>query len=129
MWKDWAHPACRFGGRGGRPDHGIRSRGCGFGELSHLAPRAYVFTPFWNETADPALRKALETVLITPDADVTSVMQKAARKPRRRWDKNYPNERHAGARHRPVPGTCDLGAVIWQPLPGRQCPTAGREAG
>jgi hypothetical protein len=47
-------------------------------ELNYLAPRAYVFTPYWNETADPALRKALETVLIDPAADVATVMQQAA---------------------------------------------------
>ena len=47
-------------------------------ELNYLAPRAYVFTPFWNETADPALRKALETVLIDPEAEVATVMQQAA---------------------------------------------------
>jgi multiple sugar transport system substrate-binding protein len=47
-------------------------------ELDHLVPRAYVFTPFWGETADPALRKALETVLIDPDADVAETMRTAA---------------------------------------------------
>ena len=52
--------------------------GVWIGELDHLAPRAYVFTPFWGETADPALRKALETVLIDPEADVTEVMEQAA---------------------------------------------------
>jgi ABC-type glycerol-3-phosphate transport system substrate-binding protein len=47
-------------------------------ELGKLKPRAYTFTPFWNETADPALRKALETILLDPQADVTAVMQQAA---------------------------------------------------
>ena len=47
-------------------------------ELNHLAPRAYTFTPFWGETADPALRTALETVIIDPEADVAAVMQQAA---------------------------------------------------
>jgi multiple sugar transport system substrate-binding protein len=47
-------------------------------ELDHLVPRAYVFTPFWGQTADPALRKALETVLIDPDADVAETMETAA---------------------------------------------------
>ncbi len=32
-------------------------------ELNYLVPRAYTFTPYWNETADPALNKALQTVL------------------------------------------------------------------
>jgi hypothetical protein len=52
--------------------------GVWIGELDHLVPRAYVFTPFWGETADPALRRALETVLIDPDAEVTEVMRQAA---------------------------------------------------
>jgi multiple sugar transport system substrate-binding protein len=46
--------------------------------LDYLAPRAYVSTDFWGETGDPALRKALETVLIDPTADVAQVMQTAA---------------------------------------------------
>lgn len=47
-------------------------------ELNNLKPRAYTFTPYWNETADPALRKALETILLDPNADVAAVMQQAA---------------------------------------------------
>ncbi|PWB53911.1 MAG: hypothetical protein C3F13_08385 [Anaerolineales bacterium] len=46
--------------------------------LDYLAPRAYVSTDYWGETGDPALRKALETVLIDPSADVAQVMQTAA---------------------------------------------------
>jgi len=46
--------------------------------LSHLAPRAYVATSYWGQTADPALRKALETVLIDPTADIAAVLQTAA---------------------------------------------------
>ena len=46
--------------------------------LDYLADRAYVSTDFWGETGDPALRKALETVLIDPNADVAQVMQTAA---------------------------------------------------
>ena len=47
-------------------------------ELNYLAPRAYTLTPYWNETADPALRKALETVLLDAKADVAATMKKAA---------------------------------------------------
>jgi hypothetical protein len=47
-------------------------------ELENIKPRAYTFTPYWNESADPALRKALETVLLDPEADVAAVMQQAA---------------------------------------------------
>jgi len=48
------------------------------GELNHIVPRAYTYTPYWNETADPALRTALETVLLDPTADVAAVMAQAA---------------------------------------------------
>jgi multiple sugar transport system substrate-binding protein len=77
VWKDWALPAvasvAESSGLAADPIEGVW-----IGELSHLAPRAYTFTPYWNETADPALRKALETVLLDPTADVAAVMQQAA---------------------------------------------------
>jgi multiple sugar transport system substrate-binding protein len=47
--------------------------------LNFLVDRAYVSTDFWGETADPALSKALQTILITPSSDVTAVMQAAAK--------------------------------------------------
>jgi hypothetical protein len=37
-----------------------------------------VFTPYWGQTADPALRKALETMLIQPGSDVAAVLKQAA---------------------------------------------------
>jgi multiple sugar transport system substrate-binding protein len=46
--------------------------------LDTLVDRAYVYTPYWGETGDPALRTALETVLIDPEADVAAVMHQAA---------------------------------------------------
>lgn len=47
--------------------------------LDFLKPRAYVFTDFWGATADPALNKALQTVLTDPNADVAAVMTQAAK--------------------------------------------------
>jgi multiple sugar transport system substrate-binding protein len=47
--------------------------------LDNLVARAYVSTDFWGETGDPALRKALETILVNPSSDVTAVMQTAAK--------------------------------------------------
>lgn len=77
VWKDWALPAVRSvaesSGLAADPIEGVW-----INELNHLAPRAYTFTPYWNETADPALRKALETVLLDPKADVAAVMKLAA---------------------------------------------------
>lgn len=77
VWKDWALPAVKSvadsSGLSKDPIEGVW-----IGELSHLAPRAYVSTPYWGQTADPALRKALETVLIDPSADVATVLKTAA---------------------------------------------------
>ncbi len=47
-------------------------------ELNHLAPRAYVFTPYWGQTADPALRRVLESVILDPNADVAELLAAAA---------------------------------------------------
>jgi multiple sugar transport system substrate-binding protein len=77
VWKDWAIPAvasvAEAAGMKTDPIEGAWIKG-----LDNLADRAYVFTPYWNETADPALRKALETVLLDPNANVAEVMKAAA---------------------------------------------------
>jgi len=77
VWKDWAIPpvaaVAEESGMTADPIEGVW-----ISELEHLVPRAYVFTPYWGETADPALRKALETVLIDPGANVAEVMEQAA---------------------------------------------------
>jgi multiple sugar transport system substrate-binding protein len=77
VWKDWAiPPVASVAAEAGLTEDPIE--GVWISELNYLVPRAYVFTPYWGETADPALRRALETVLIDPDADVAAVMQQAA---------------------------------------------------
>lgn len=77
VWKDWALPAVKsVAEEAGLVKDPIE--GVWIGELTHLVPRAYTFTPYWNETADPALRKALETVILDPKADVAQVMKVAA---------------------------------------------------
>ncbi len=76
-WKDWALPAVKSVAEMPEvADDPLNS--VWIDELDDLKPRAYTFTPYWNETADPALRKALETLLLDPEADVTTVMQQAA---------------------------------------------------
>jgi multiple sugar transport system substrate-binding protein len=76
-WKDWALPAVTSVAElPEMADDPLNS--VWIDELNTLKPRAYTFTPYWNETADPALRKALETVLLDPNVDVTAVMQQAA---------------------------------------------------
>jgi multiple sugar transport system substrate-binding protein len=77
VWKDWAiPPVASVAEEAGLTDDPIE--GVWISELDHLVPRAYVFTPYWGSTADPALRTALETVLIEPDADVEATMHEAA---------------------------------------------------
>ena len=61
--------------------------GVWIGELNHLVPRAYTFTPYWNETADPALRKVLESVIIDPNADVQALLAQAATEAQAALDK------------------------------------------
>jgi multiple sugar transport system substrate-binding protein len=78
VWKDWALPSvasvAEASGQSTDPIEGVW-----LGELNHLSPRAYTFTPFWGETADPALRKVLETVIINPDADVAATLAEATK--------------------------------------------------
>lgn len=86
VWKDWALPAVKsVAESSGLTEDPIE--GVWINELNHLVPRAYLFTPYWNETADPALRKALETVLLDPTADVATVMQQAAQEAQAALDK------------------------------------------
>lgn len=77
VWKDWALPAVKSvaesSGQMSDPIEGVW-----LGELNHLAPRAYVSTAYWGQTADPALRKVLETVLIKPDSDIPALLKTAA---------------------------------------------------
>jgi multiple sugar transport system substrate-binding protein len=74
VWKDWALPAVKsVADSSGMSTDSIE--GVWISELNYLAPRAYVFTPYWGQTADPALRKALETMLIQPDSDVAAVLK------------------------------------------------------
>lgn len=77
VWKDWALPAVKsVADESGMSSDPIES--VWLNELNHLVPRAYTFTPYWNETADPALRKALETMLLDANADAAAVMKTAA---------------------------------------------------
>ncbi len=86
VWKDWALPAVRSvaesSGMASDPIEGVW-----IAELSYLVPRAYTFTPYWNETADPALRKVLETVILDPKADVAALLSQAAKDAQAALDK------------------------------------------
>ena len=77
VWKDWALPAvssvANSSGLSSDPIEGVW-----INELNYLAPRAYTFTNYWNETADPALRNALEAAILQKNADIPAIMTQAA---------------------------------------------------
>ena len=77
VWKDWALPTVKeVADSSGLSTDPIE--GAWLNELNYLAPRAYVYTPYWGQTADPALRKVLETVILDPNADVAATLTTAA---------------------------------------------------
>jgi multiple sugar transport system substrate-binding protein len=77
VWKDWALPTVKaVADSSGLSTDPIE--GSWLNELNYLAPRAYIYTPYWGQTADPALRRVLETVILDPDADVAGVLAEAA---------------------------------------------------
>ncbi len=77
VWKDWALPTVKsVADASGQSNDPIES--VWLKELNHLAPRAYVSTPSWGATADPALRKVLELVILDPGTDVAAVLATAA---------------------------------------------------
>lgn len=86
VWKSWGIPpvqaVAKQAGQADDPIEGAWIKG-----LNSLADRAYVFTPYWGDTADPALRKALETVLLDPKANVGDVMKQVAQEAQAALDK------------------------------------------
>lgn len=77
VWKEWALPAVTSVAE----ESGVTTdpiNGVWIQELDYLAPRAYVFTPYWGASADPALRSALEAVILDPNADAAALMSEAA---------------------------------------------------
>jgi multiple sugar transport system substrate-binding protein len=77
VWQSWALPTVReVAEAAGFIEDPIE--GVWINELNHLAPRAYTLTPYWGQTADPALRMVLESVIIDPDANVAELLAEAA---------------------------------------------------
>jgi len=77
VWKDWALPTVKSVAE----ESGLSTdpiEGVWLNELNHLAPRAYVFTPYWGQTADPALRRVLESAILDPNANVADLLATAA---------------------------------------------------
>lgn len=78
VWKDWALPAVESVAE----ESGLMAdplEGVWLEQLEYVTPRAYTYTPYWEQTGDPALRRVLETVIIDPNADVSITLQRAAR--------------------------------------------------
>jgi multiple sugar transport system substrate-binding protein len=77
VWKDWGLPTVQSvvesAGLTDDPIEGVWLR-----ELGNLRPRAYVFTSHWGETADPALRRAMEKAILDPQADAAALLKEAA---------------------------------------------------
>jgi multiple sugar transport system substrate-binding protein len=77
VWKDWALPAVKSvaesSGMAADPLDGVWIR-----ELNNVVPRAYTLSPYWSETGNPALSKALQKIVQDPKADVAAVMKQAA---------------------------------------------------
>ncbi|MBG0771379.1 MAG: sugar ABC transporter substrate-binding protein, partial [Anaerolineaceae bacterium] len=47
-------------------------------ELNYVVPRAYTFTPYWDEAGVPALAAALQTAILEKNADISALMTQAA---------------------------------------------------
>lgn len=62
VWKDWGLPTVKSvaesSGMTGHPLESVWLK-----ELAYLVPRAYIFSPYWSEAADPVLRTVLERAL------------------------------------------------------------------
>lgn len=85
IWKDWALPTvAQVADSSGLSDDPIE--GVWLTELNYLVTRAYVYTPYWGEAADPAVRMVLETVILDPNADVAAVLTQAAQDAQRVLD-------------------------------------------
>jgi multiple sugar transport system substrate-binding protein len=75
-WKSWALPAVKSVAEAANFDPLDKVF---VNELNYLAPRAYTFTDKWGSTADPALRKVLEKVIIDPNTDVKAALAEGAK--------------------------------------------------
>jgi multiple sugar transport system substrate-binding protein len=77
VWKDWGLPTVRsVAESSGMTTDPIES--VWLKELNYLTPRAYVFTPYWSDTGDPALSRAMQQALADPKADEGALLSQAA---------------------------------------------------
>jgi multiple sugar transport system substrate-binding protein len=77
VWKDWALPTVKSvtaaAGFDVDPIEGVW-----IGELNYLSQRAYVSTPRWGDTADPAIGAMLQRAISDPQADIAALTKAAA---------------------------------------------------
>lgn len=76
VWRNWGLPTIAKTANDMAAKNPIEA--AWINELKYLAPRAYTFTPYWNQAANDPLAKALQEVISKPDAKVEAVMKKAA---------------------------------------------------
>lgn len=85
VWKDWGLPTVKsVAEASGMTRDPLES--VWFKELSYLAPRAYIFTPYWGETGDPALQAVLGQALTEPNVDARGLLQNAAQQAQKKLD-------------------------------------------
>jgi multiple sugar transport system substrate-binding protein len=85
VWKDWGLPSvasvAQSSGMTKDPIEGVW-----LNELAYLVPRAYVFTPYWGQTADPALQTVLQKAIVDSKADPASLLKQAAKQAQAAFD-------------------------------------------
>jgi hypothetical protein len=86
VWKDWGLPSvASVAASAGLTQDPVDS--VWLSELNYLAPRAYVFTPYWGETADPVLRRALEKASLNPVMNLRALLEYTAQQAQAALDK------------------------------------------
>lgn len=86
VWKNWGLPSVKaVAESSGMTQDPIES--VWLGELSFLAPRAYVFSPHWSDTADPILMSVLERAISDPQSDPSVLLSDAAKQAEAAFDK------------------------------------------
>ncbi len=88
IWKDWNLPVITSI----VDDEGYSTdtfQQIWYEELNFLKPRGFTRTPYWDETARPAITTALETMLLNPQANPKQVMNEAAKNAQTALDEYY----------------------------------------
>ena len=77
VWQNWALPAVQsVANNAGVIEDPIE--GVWLSQLKYTQPRGYTYSPYWDQTAEPALRRVLDQAIIDPDADIATLLKDAA---------------------------------------------------